>query len=144
MARGRRPAGGGSRSGLTVQVHGLEQLVKQLEAMPDQVQAALRRVVEESAEDVRREALLNVRKNTGTLQRTLDIRYSHNNLRAEVGWFNRDSFYAAFQEFGTKSIPARPALGPAIEGERNRIRERVVTELNEQLRRLGGSGGGGG
>ncbi|MFE2106638.1 HK97-gp10 family putative phage morphogenesis protein [Kitasatospora sp. NPDC059463] len=138
MARGRRPAGGGARSGLTVQIHGLERLVEQLEAMPERVQAALRRVVKESAEDVQRETLLNVRKDTGFLQRALDIRYSSNSLKAEVGWFNRDSYYAAFHEFGTKSISAKPALGPAIEGERNRIRDRVIAEVNKELQQLGG------
>ncbi|MGW2547494.1 HK97-gp10 family putative phage morphogenesis protein [Kitasatospora sp. NPDC001574] len=141
MARGRRPTGGGARSGLTVQVHGLERLIGQLEAMPDAVQAAGRRVVKESAVDVQRETLLNVRKNEGTLQRTLDIRYSRGGLKAEVGWFDPNSYYAAFHEFGTKSISAKPALGPAIEGERNRIRERVITEINEELKRLGGGGG---
>ncbi|MET9396282.1 HK97-gp10 family putative phage morphogenesis protein [Kitasatospora sp. NPDC002965] len=134
MARGRRPpAGGGARSGLTVQVHGLERLVERLREMPDEIQTVMRRVVRESAIDVQRETLLNVRKDTGKLQRTLDIRYTNDGLKAEVGWFERDSFYAAFQEFGTKSIPARPALGPAIEGERNRIRDRLIAELNQAL-----------
>ncbi|WP_033818883.1 HK97-gp10 family putative phage morphogenesis protein [Kitasatospora sp. MBT63] len=133
MARGRRPPGGGTRSGLTVSIEGLERLRPRLSELAEEIVTALRKAVRESAEDVRRETLLNVRKDTGTLQRKLDIRYKAEGLRAEVGWFDRDAYYAAFQEFGTKSITARPALGPAIEAERNRIKDRLSDELRREL-----------
>ncbi|MCX4686764.1 HK97 gp10 family phage protein [Kitasatospora purpeofusca] len=127
---------------MTVQVHGLDALVRQLKAMPEQLQDVMRRVVKESAADVQRETLLNVRRDTGKLQNDLATRYTDGGLRAEVGWFNRTDFYAWFNEVGTKSIPAKPALGPAIEGERNRIRDRAVTEINKAIKDLGRSGGG--
>lgn len=125
--------GGAGRSGLTVRIEGLERLRARLEELPAEVTAALQRAVKESAEDVRRETLLNVRKDSGQLQRDLDIRYGAGGLRAEVGWFKREDYYAHFHEFGTRSIPARPALGPAIEGERGRIRDRISAELKKEL-----------
>jgi HK97 gp10 family phage protein len=131
MARGRRHASG--RSDITVRIEGLDRLRDRLAELAPEVQAALLRAVKESAEDVQRETLLNVRKDSGNLQRKLDIRYEQGGLRAEVGWFDRDAYYARFQEFGTKSIPARPALTPAIEAERNRIRERISVEIRREL-----------
>lgn len=133
MARGRRPSGGGARSGITIEIEGLDRLRERLEQLPEAIKAALLRAVKESAEDIKRETLLNVRHNTGNLQRELDIRYKSGGLRAEVGWFNRPDYYAAFNEFGTKSIPAKPALGPAVEAERGKIRERLSEELRREL-----------
>jgi HK97 gp10 family phage protein len=135
MARGRRPrgGGGGARTGITVEIQGLDHLADQLDELPQKVKEALLRAVRESAEDVQRETLVNVRKDSGRLQRKLKIRYKAKGLRAEVGWFDQDAYYAWFQEHGTRSIPARPALGPAIEAERHRIRERVSAEIRREL-----------
>jgi HK97 gp10 family phage protein len=133
MARGRRPRGGGARTGLTVEIEGLDRLAERLDELPDQIREALLRAVRESAEDVQRETLLNVPRRTGLLQRRLTIRYKNKGLRAEVGWFAADAYYAWFHEFGTKSIPARPALGPAIEAERHRIRDRIAAEIRQEL-----------
>lgn len=133
MARGRRPAGGDSGSGLTVSITGLDHLAERLEDLPDQIRTALLRAVKESAEDVQRETLLNVRKDSGDLQRHLKIRYEKKGLRAKVGWFNDADYYARFNEFGTVSIRARPALRPAIEAERGRIRERISDEIRKEL-----------
>jgi HK97 gp10 family phage protein len=132
MAR-QRPSGSGARGGITIRIEGLDHLADRLKDMPEQVTAALRRAVKESAEDIKRETLLNVRKDTGNLQRKLAIRYEQEGLRAEVGWFDRDDYYAHFHEFGTKSIPARPALGPAVEAERGKIRDRLTDELRREL-----------
>ncbi len=63
----------------------------------------------------------------------MDIRYRDGGLRAEVGWFDRPDYYAAFHEFGTRSIPARPALGPAIEAERRVLPERIAAIIREAL-----------
>ena len=137
MPRGRGRSGGrrggGARSGITVRIEGLDRLRDHLDQLPEEILTALRTAVRESAEDVQRETLLNVRKDTGNLQRKLKIRYEKDGLRAEVGWFDRDDYYASFQEHGTKSITALPALGPAIEAERGRIGKRISQEIRQEL-----------
>lgn len=126
-----RPSRG--RDGITVDLSGLDGLADKLAGLPDEILAAAREAVRESAEDVQRETLLNVRKDTGQLQRDLKIRYRKSGLLAQIGWFDRRSFYAWFHEFGTSSIPARPALGPAIEAERQHIGKRVADAIRRVL-----------
>lgn len=126
-----RPSRG--RDGITVEITGLDRLADRIGELSEEILAAARKAVKESAEDVQRETLLNVRKDTGNLQRWLKVRYRKEGLHAEVGWFNKAAYYAWFHEFGTKTIKANPALGPAIEAERHRIGDRISDEVRRAL-----------
>lgn len=106
-------------------MQGIEQLRDGLEELPDEIKAALRRAVREAAEAMRDDVQATVRKDTGNLHDSVAIRYSDEDLRAEIGWRDRNDRYATYHEFGTSRIPARPALGPAAAAERQRIVGRI-------------------
>ncbi len=52
-----------------------------------------------------------------------------------MGWSDPDTaVYAAVHEHGTRAIPAKPALGPALEIERTRIVGRITEEVRRATR----------
>jgi len=126
--------GGGSSSPITVEIEGLERLRGQLEALAPEIRAACMKALKESAEAVSADTKANVRKDTGNLQESVKERYENNNLRAEVGWWDEDDTYAVYSELGTRKMPAKPALGPALEAERNKIGDRIKAEVRRVLR----------
>ncbi|MGW0938875.1 HK97-gp10 family putative phage morphogenesis protein [Streptomyces sp. NPDC002666] len=117
------------RGGATVRIVGLEQLRERLADLEPELIEASKRAVEASAEAVRDETRQNVRVKTGNLRDKVAVHYSSDHLKASVGWKNRADWYAVAQELGTKSIPAHPALGPAMEAERRRFEARLRAEI---------------
>lgn len=125
MARG--------RGGVTVSVEGLDELRKALQKLPDEVKTALRTALKESAEAVKTEVKKTAPVATGNLRDSVDIRYEDDGLTAQVGWWKKDDYYARWVEFGTKSRPAQPSLGPATELERLHIVERLRTHVRRAV-----------
>lgn len=112
-----------------MRIDGLSGLRERLQDVADQALEAVREAVKESAEAVRDQTRANVGVNTGHLRDNVAIEYSDGGLRAKVGWFDDRSYYARFQEHGTHRMPARPALHPALENERTRVRGRLAAKL---------------
>lgn len=137
MARRRGRAGGRGggtrRSGITVNVQGLDRLREQLDDLTPTIRAAAFRALKESAEAVRADAAAGVRFKSGNLRKGAKARFHNNQLRAEIGWWDRDVFYAVLHEFGTRKIRARPSLGPAIAAERSKIGARIQDEVRRAL-----------
>ena len=75
-----------------------------------------------------------MRVKSGNLRDKVAVHYSTDHLKASVGWKDRADWYAVAQEFGTKSIPAHPTLGPALEAERARFEARLRAEVERILR----------
>ncbi len=115
-------------------IDGLDRLRDQLEALVPELEAAARRTTQESAEAVRAETRRNVRVDTGNLRDTVAIYYTNEGLTAEVGWKARHDWYASLHEHGTRRIPAKPSLGPALEAERARFEARIRAEVRRVLR----------
>lgn len=122
------------RGGARVRIVGLEQLRERLAELEPQLREASKRAVEASSEAVRDDTRQNVRVKTGNLRDKVAIHYSSDHLKAQVGWKDRADWYAVAQELGTKSIPAQPALGPALEVERTRFEARLRAEVERILR----------
>lgn len=120
--------------GIRVQVEGGDRLRRRLEDLEPELIEACKDAIAASAEQVQRETAASVRVDSGRLRRTVRIRYGAGGLIAQVGWFDADSYYAVFHEFGTSSIPAQPALQPALEGERNELPDRIRTEIRRVTR----------
>lgn len=137
MARRRRGGGGrggGTRSsGVTVTIEGLDALRNQLDDLTPTIRAACFKALKESAEAVRSDAASGVRVKSGNLRGSAKARLHNNQLLAEIGWWDTDDFYAILHEFGTRKIPARPALGPAIAAERTKIAARIQAEVRRAL-----------
>lgn len=134
--RGRRGGrGGGSRSGpIRVEIVGMEALRERLEELKTDIRAAAFRALKESAEAVVADTKQAVRVDSGNLKEGVNARYRNNELRAEIGWWQDDDKYAIYHEVGTRRIPAKPALGPALEAERNKIGDRIAAEVKKVLR----------
>ncbi|GEC02954.1 hypothetical protein SSP24_06090 [Streptomyces spinoverrucosus] len=122
------------RGRVTVRVSGRDRLRRRLEDLPEDIGQALRKGVRESAEAVRDDTKRGVRVDTGNLRDNVGIEYEEDGLVATVGWHEDSEYYAVFHERGTRSIPAQPALGPALERERARYRARLTAEVRAVLR----------
>ena len=132
--RGGRSGRGGGSSPITVEIVGLDRLRSQLGDLPPEIRAACFKALKESAEAVVADTKQNVRVDSRNLQESVKARYENNRLRAEVGWWDDDDGYATYQEHGTRKFPAKPALGPALEAERNKIGGRIAGEVRRVLR----------
>ncbi|WP_299542026.1 HK97-gp10 family putative phage morphogenesis protein [uncultured Streptomyces sp.] len=138
MARRRRGGRGGAgrqtrSSGVQVSIQGLDALRDRLEELAPTMRAACHRALVQSAEAIRDDTARAVRVDTGNLRDSVRAVTHNNQLVAEIGWWDRDDRYATVHEFGTRRIPARPALGPAAEAERARIGARIAAEVRRAL-----------
>lgn len=126
---------GRGRGDFTVRIEGIDRLRERIEALPDDVKDALRRAVREAAESVQADTRQAVRHDSGDLSTGVKVRYTTNQLAAQVGWRRGDlaAQYAAHHEFGTSSIPANPALTSAAEAERRRLVRRVTELVRREL-----------
>ncbi|GFH38915.1 HK97-gp10 family putative phage morphogenesis protein [Streptomyces pacificus] len=134
--RGRRSSARGRvrRSGpVTVELVGMDELRQRLQELGPDVQSACVRALKESAAAVVDHTKAAVRKDTGNLQQSVRARFRNNGLRAEIGWWDRDDDYAVYHELGTRRFPPKPALGPALEVERNKIGGRIAAEIRKEL-----------
>jgi HK97 gp10 family phage protein len=117
-----------------MRIVGMNSLRQELADMAPAIRAACFRALQQSAEAVVAGTKDNVRVNSGNLRESVRARYRNNQVRAEVGWWDRDDLYAFYHEHGTKKFPPQPALGPALEAERNRLGGRIQTEVRKVLR----------
>jgi HK97 gp10 family phage protein len=117
---------------LRVEIQGIEHLRARLEDLRTDLRAAAFKALKESAEAVRDEVAGKVRVDSGNLRGDVAARFHNNQLRAEIGWWQDDK-YAVYLEQGTRRIPAKPTLVPALEAERNKIGDRIKVEVNKVL-----------
>lgn len=123
---GRHPRSGGRRSSVTVSVSGSEALLRQLDHVTSRMHQAVRKAVEESGNEVVKGTQRRVHVDTGNLKTSVRVdMHDGPRIKAEIGWKDRDDQYALWQEFGTQSMPARPALGPAFNAEKRKIAGRI-------------------
>ena len=122
---------------VTVSVEGLERLHRKLAQVPEHIREGAREAVDEAAEAVKDQVAATVGVHTGHLKRSVKVRHiGGTGLSADVGWFDANSYYAKFVEFGTSSITANPVLTAAGEQERTRFPRRVKAEVDTWLGRL--------
>lgn len=135
MARRRsRGRGGGTRrSGIQVDIQGLDALRDQLDELGTTLRAACFRALKESAEAVVDDVKGHVRIDTGNLKRDVNARFHNNTLRAEIGWWQDDDDYAKTQELGTRRVPANPTLLPALEREKRHLADRIRAEVRRAM-----------
>ncbi|MGW3936441.1 HK97-gp10 family putative phage morphogenesis protein [Streptomyces phaeochromogenes] len=116
-----------------MEIQGLDRLRDQLQDLAVEIRQAAFKALRESAEAVVNDTQQNVRVDSGNLKEGVAARYHNNQLRAEIGWWQNDDQYAIYHEHGTRKIPAKPALGPALEAERNKIGDRIKIEVRKVL-----------
>lgn len=121
------------RSGMRVEIEGLDALRARLDELAPDIIAAAKKALKDSAEAVKDETRRNVRVDSGNLRDSVDIKFEDDGQAAEIGWRDQDDRYASLHEHGTRRIPAKPALGPALEGERTKLPDRIKTEVRRVL-----------
>ncbi len=102
---------------------------------------ALRSAARKGMNKVRKEARDNAPEDTGLLESNfaLQTKFKGGNLYARVGVKggarnNPDSpWYWRFVELGTKDMPARPFMRPALENNAQDVLDTVVEELKKAL-----------
>ena len=117
------------RSGITVEVQGLDTLRTELGDLPVEIKAACFRALREIAGTIVNDVQHHVRVDTGNLKRDVKARFHNNKLKAEIGWWQDDNDYAKTQELGTRRLPANPTLIPALEREKPHIAARIRDEI---------------
>ncbi|GAA2609601.1 HK97-gp10 family putative phage morphogenesis protein [Actinomadura fulvescens] len=117
-----------------VDTRSLRLLQRQLERMPERILDGARNAVDESGEAIREDVEQNVRVWRGLLKNRVRVRSIGSlGLTADVGWFDSDTYYAKFQEFGTSSISADPVLTVAAERERGEFPTRLRHHIRAAL-----------
>lgn len=119
-----------AKNGMTVKALNLPQVEQDIKRFKGDIQDAVREAVAESAKAVAEGTRELVNVNTGALRDGVTIIPTGDGLGAQVGWSDPDLYYATFQEFGTTSIPANPALTSAAEIEREQFTARTTEILN--------------
>lgn len=110
-----------------------------LRRFPREVKADLPRAVKEAAEPVRARAQTLAPWRTGALAGSIRI-VGSGTAKVAVRAGGPSTFYARFQEYGTKYMQANPYLRPAVEEKG----ESVVKKIHELLQRTIGRVFGGG
>lgn len=121
------------RGDAKVELTGLKALARQLSVTEEQITAAAKKTVQESAEAVRNRAKDLVPVDSGRLQRAINVSYSSDGLSAEVKNTNNQAYYGQFIEFGTSRRPARPFMTPAAEQERRKLKKRLEQNVKKEL-----------
>jgi HK97 gp10 family phage protein len=122
---------------IRVRVEGNEELRRALNAFPETLRkGALRRGVEEAADEVLGQAEQNVPVDTGRLLGGLVAKpvRSRNPTRVAVNvQTGKDTFYGAFLEYGTSRMPARPWFRPALFQAGERAIGRAVAAVKRAM-----------
>ena len=118
---------------VSVQIDGLDSLRAQLGELDDQVREGAADALEEAAQEVERDMMMNVPIEEGTLMASLGHEVDRENLTADVGTQGSGVHYGQFVEFGTSKMPAQPFAQPAAEVERANFPARLRRHLGEHL-----------
>jgi HK97 gp10 family phage protein len=137
---------------VTMDIQGLDELVKKMrELSPKLARNGLRAAVNAGAQVVKKEAASRVPVDTGALKRAVYAKQIRELSGDTQQTFyvavrqgrrerakNRDGWHWRFIEFGTKSMPARPFLRPALDVKKTEAAERIKTKLIERIEKIAG------
>lgn len=127
---------------ITVNEAELAALEKRLVEVADKIaKKALRSAARKAMKPVRDEAQENAPEETGLLDENFALMTKAKDGEVTVkvgirgGAKKNDTtpFYFRFQELGTKDIPAKPFLRPALEGNAEKVLSTVADELKKAL-----------
>ncbi len=130
---------------ITINQAEIEALEKRLNEIADKLaKKALRTAARKAMKPVRDEAKTNAPEDTGLLEENFALLTTAKNgeITAKVGVRggakknDKTPFYFRFHELGTKDIPAKPFMRPALENNAERIIQTVADELKRELNKL--------
>jgi len=100
-------------------------------SLPDAEEAKMKRIVLQIERDAKSIAPVD----TGNLRASIESRVIRNNDGKITGVVGSNVKYAPFQEFGTSKMGAQPYLRPAVEKNRETVRELLGEGFNDAVER---------
>jgi HK97 gp10 family phage protein len=100
-------------------------------SLPDAEEAKMKRIVLQ----IERDAKSIVPVDTGNLRASIESRVIRNNDGGITGVVGTNTDYAAFVEFGTSKMGAQPYLRPAVEQNRETVRELLGEGFTDAVER---------
>ncbi|MGH3673531.1 MAG: HK97 gp10 family phage protein [Pseudonocardiaceae bacterium] len=115
-------------------VEGMPQLRAALAKLRKDIHQGVTEGIADSAEAIRNRYRAGVNVDTGDLRSGVAVRPINGGAGAEIGVFDDSLYYAAYQEFGTSSIAANPALTSAAEVERVKFPQRIAAKVEKRIK----------
>lgn len=109
--------------GITVTLENVDDVAAAFVEKLAEFHAGIESAVDDGSRSVRDDWRANAARDTGRYADSIEIR--NDGLMAEVGNFDRATWYGVFPEYGTSKQPAQPAAHPAAELERSRLPDRL-------------------
>lgn len=122
-------------SGLNIQLHGLEELTREIEKMANNeriTEVALHAGAKYFKEVLEAEVYNHgLKKRSGKSEDSfvIDTRIVDGTINVGLSNQNNDAFYLYFHEWGTSKMPARPFMRPAFENHKTFIIEMMADKI---------------
>lgn len=126
---------------MNITLEGMEDLVRNLEAVSDDIAADLAKCIRKGGEIIRDAAKANIRSqglhDTGALHDNFSMNTTEKDrsqVEVTIGP-GKKQFYAYFHEYGTSKMKARPFLRPAYDENIDEVQEKIAEELRKTIER---------
>jgi len=130
-----------AKEGMTIELTGMDELIKNLEAVSKDISKDLARCVRKGGEIIRDAAKANIRAqgliDTGALHDNMSINTTEKDrsqVEVTIGP-GKKQFYGYFHEYGTSKMKARPFLRPAYDENIEKVQDVIAEELKKTIKR---------
>lgn len=121
---------------VSIKIDGAEELVRKLSLFPSKIRRATLESLQVGGELVKNDARRDApRGKTRKLSRNIDVELDEKNMIMDVGP-NKEVWYGVFPELGTAHHGAQPYLRPALDNNKNKIKQLFIRALERHIRRL--------
>jgi HK97 gp10 family phage protein len=117
---------------MSLQLHGMQELLRQLEQVGSEAERVKKDALLAGAEVVQQAASERAPRDTGKLAENIVISDIKEDGTVDIGP-DRDRFYGLFLEFGTSNMAARPFLQPAFEENKEQVQQKMADVIRREL-----------
>ena len=130
---------------MDIKITGIKQIEKKLSGMETKIaRKVVRQALKKAAKPILAAAKRNAPVKTGALKKSLRVRVMKKKkhrygvmVATSAKWFTGETFYAAFVEYGTKHLPARPFLRPAMDSQKTAAEKILKQEILSGIEKIG-------
>jgi HK97 gp10 family phage protein len=117
---------------MSLQLHGMQELLRQLERMGTEAEQVKKDALLAGAEMVKKAASEKAPRDSGKLSENIVISDIKEDGTVDIGP-DRDRFYGLFLEFGTSKMAAKPFLQPAFEENKVQVQQKMADVIRREL-----------
>ncbi|NSW92317.1 MAG: HK97 gp10 family phage protein [Firmicutes bacterium] len=120
---------------VSIQLIGVNELIKNLEAVSDNITKDLTKAVKAGAKIVLDDAKARAPVDTGELRDNMTMRVvekDRSQVEIDVGP-GKDQFYGLFIEQGTSKMAAKPFLRPALDENKEKVQKAITDEIEKAI-----------